>query len=142
MSYVAKSLANGETVKYVAVKHWIVYVGPVLIVIVSLIFPLSLIVTLPLLGWAWLNQRTTELAVTSRKVVGKWGIISRRTFEQRLEKVDSIQVDQGILGRILGYGTILVHGSGLSMTPIPKIADPLAFRRRVEEAINDQKVAA
>ncbi len=142
MSYIAKSLANGEHVKYIAVKHWIVYVGPILAVVVSFILPLALLITVPMLIMAWLNKRTTELAVTNRKVIGKWGIVSRKTFEQRLEKVDSIQVNQGILGRLLGYGTVLIHGSGLSMTPIPKIADPLAFRRRVEEAIDDQKKTA
>src|ERR671912_512296 len=108
MSYVAKSLANGENVKYIAVKHWIVHVGPIFAVVVSLILPLALLITVPMLIMAWLNQRTTELAVTNRKVIGKWGIVSRRTFEQRLEKVDSIQVNQGILGRLFGYGTILI----------------------------------
>jgi Bacterial PH domain len=143
MSYIAKSLGNGEAVKYLAHKHWIVFVLPVVAFCLSVLFPPALLITIPILFWVWLVRRTTELGVTSRKVVGKWGVISRSTFEQRLEKVDSIQVNQGILGRILGYGTLQVHGSGLSMTPIPRISDPLAFRRRVEEAIEDgRKVKA
>ena len=88
---------------------------------------------------AWLTRVTTELAVTNRKVVGKWGLISRRTIEQRLDKVDSIEVEQTILGRILGYGTVEVRGSGVTMTPLRLIGDPLTFRRRVEDALNAAK---
>jgi uncharacterized membrane protein YdbT with pleckstrin-like domain len=137
MSYVDTSLGRGEVVKYLAHKHWVVFVFPVILVLISVVVPVLLVATIPMIFWVWLVRRTTELAVTNKKVVGKWGVIARKTFEQRLEKIDSIQVNQGVFGRLLGYGTLQVHGSGLSMTPIPRISDPLAFRRRVEEAIEE-----
>jgi hypothetical protein len=158
MNYVDQSLGEGEVVRYVARKHWIVFVVPALLLLVALvliglgykiddlwkwggwlmrILGLILLVfgALRLLG-AWLTRATTELAVTNRKVVGKWGVVARRTIEQRLEKVDSIEVEQTILGRILGYGTVEVRGSGVTMTPLRMIGDPLTFRRRVEDALN------
>jgi len=158
MSYVEQSLGEGEVVRHVAHKHWVIFVVPVFQLLVGLVLVgigykisdlwvwlgwlmrvLGLIVAvfgaLHLLG-AWLTRVTTELAVTNRKVIGKWGLISRRTIEQRLDKVDSIEVEQTILGRILGYGTVEVRGSGVTMTPLRMIADPLTFRRRVEDALN------
>ncbi|WP_164076142.1 PH domain-containing protein, partial [Stenotrophomonas maltophilia] len=66
-----------------------------------------------LLG-AWILTRSTELAVTSRKVVAKWGLIARSTIEQRLEKVDSISVDQTFWGRILNFGHVTIHGTGIN----------------------------
>ncbi|MGC1579753.1 MAG: PH domain-containing protein [Beijerinckiaceae bacterium] len=158
MSYIEQSLGEGEVVRHVAHKHWVIFVVPVFQLLVGLVLVgigykisdlwvwlgwlmrvLGLIVVvfgaLHLLG-AWLTRVTTELAVTNRKVIGKWGLISRRTIEQRLDKVDSIEVEQTILGRILGYGTVEVRGSGVTMTPLRMIADPLTFRRRVEDALN------
>jgi len=67
------------------------------------------------------------------------GLVWRRTIEQRLDKVDSIEVEQSILGRILGYGTVEVRGSGVTMTPLRMIEDPITFRRRVEDALNAAK---
>jgi uncharacterized membrane protein YdbT with pleckstrin-like domain len=128
MSYISKHISQDEQVKYIAHKHWIVYFWPVVLIA---FWGLGLL----LLPLVWLSTRTTELGVTNKKVIAKWGIISRRTIEQRLEKVDSIQVHQGIIGRFLNYGTISVHGSGITTTPIPRISDPLQFRRAVESAI-------
>jgi uncharacterized membrane protein YdbT with pleckstrin-like domain len=158
MNYVDQALGEGETVGFVATKHWIVFVTPVAQIVAALILVglgykiedlmrwvafllhwaglILLAIGLVHLAYAWLVRATTELAVTNRKVIGKWGIISRRSIEQRVEKVDSIDVEQSILGRILGYGTVEVRGSGMSMTPIRMIAHPLIFRRRVEDAIN------
>jgi len=164
MSYVDQALGEGEVVRLVARKHWIIFVAPVLQILVALALVgfgykiedfwkwfgwlmrmLGLVLlalgALHLLG-AWLSRVTTELAVTDRKVVGKWGLVARRTIEQRLEKVDSIEVSQTILGRILGYGTVEVRGSGVSMTPLRMIGDPLTFRRRVEDAIHAAKPSA
>jgi uncharacterized membrane protein YdbT with pleckstrin-like domain len=161
MSYVEQSLGEGEVVRHVARKHWVIFVVPVFQLLVGLVLVgigykigdlwvwlgwlmriLGLVIVafgaLHLLG-AWLTRVTTELAVTNRKVIGKWGLISRRTIEQRLEKIDSIEVEQTILGRILGYGTVEVRGSGVSMTPLRMIAGPLTFRRRVEDALNAAK---
>jgi uncharacterized membrane protein YdbT with pleckstrin-like domain len=161
MSYVEQSLGEGEVVRHVAHTHWVIFVVPILQLLIALVliwigykiddvwarlgwlmrvlgFLVFAFGTLHLLR-AWLIRVTTELAVTDRKLIGKWGLISRRTIEQRLDKVDSIEVEQTILGRILGYGTVEVRGSGVTMTPLRMIAGPLTFRRRVEDALNAAK---
>ncbi|MBV9066215.1 MAG: PH domain-containing protein [Methylobacteriaceae bacterium] len=164
MSYVEGSLGQGEVVTYVTHKHWVIFVAPIFQLVVALVlvgigfkigdlwiwlgwlmrilgYVVLAIGAVHLLG-AWISRITTELAVTNRKVVGKWGLISRRTIEQRLDKVDSIEVEQSILGRILGYGTVEVRGSGVSMTPLRLIGDPITFRRRVEDALNAAKASS
>ena len=152
--YLRKSLGEGESIRYIARRHWISYLGSLVILALSLLSFLSaatskgensagfgavgvtcVLVGLVVLFDSWIRNKTTELAVTNRKVIAKWGFVARKTIEQRLEKVDSVQVDQGIFGRILDYGTIIVHGSGSSTTPIRTIANPIEFRRQVENAV-------
>jgi uncharacterized membrane protein YdbT with pleckstrin-like domain len=147
MSYVADSLGPGETIVHEASIHWVVYLWPLVGVLVGaaaafLLPPYGLAVLAVAIVWlavARFLSRTTELAVTSRKVVAKWGFIARSTIEQRLEKVDSVAVDQTFLGRILDFGNVTIHGTGINATPIKMIADPLAFRRKVEQAIEARR---
>lgn len=147
MSYVSDSLGPGEEIIHEATIHWIVYLWPMVAVVVGLaaavlVWPWGLVALGLASLWllvAWFMSRTTELAVTSRKVVAKWGFIARSTIEQRLEKVDSVAVDQTFLGRVLNFGNVTVHGTGINATPIKMIADPLAFRRKVEQAIEARR---
>ena len=74
---------------------------------------------------------TTELAVTNRRVIYKRGFISRHTIEMNMDKVESVDVDQTILGRMMGYGNIVVRGTGSGLEPMRDIADPLTFRNHV-----------
>ncbi|HEX9400869.1 MAG TPA: PH domain-containing protein [Anaeromyxobacter sp.] len=105
---------------YRAELHWIVFV--------SLKALLTLFI-LPLI-----ERATSEFAVTNRRVIIKVGLISRRTVELKLEKIESIGVDQSIPGRIFGYGTIVVKGTGGTNEPFRGIARPLEFRKAVNEA--------
>ena len=147
MSYVSDSLGPGETIVHEATIHWIVYLWPIVGTLVGLVAAIflpfyGLIVLAAAVLWlavAWFMSRTTELAVTTRKVVAKWGFIARSTIEQRLEKVDSVAVDQTFLGRVLDFGNVTIHGTGINATPIKMIADPLAFRRKVEQAIEARR---
>jgi uncharacterized membrane protein YdbT with pleckstrin-like domain len=79
-----------------------------------------------------IRQRTTNLVVTDRRVISKVGLISRHTQEIRLAKIESIGIDQGIAGRVLNYGAVMIRGVGGSWEPIRQIGDPLAFKRAVE----------
>jgi uncharacterized membrane protein YdbT with pleckstrin-like domain len=103
------------------------------------------LVLLPVLGlglilWlvAFIRYKTTELAVTNKKIISKFGFIGRQTIELLLPKVESIQVQQSIFGRMLNYGSISVAGGGNPQAPVPGIYDPLQFRRRFME-IQEQK---
>jgi len=79
-----------------------------------------------------LNKATTEIAVTDQRIVCKQGLIARRTTELPLIRIEEINVRQGILGRILGYGRVHISGTG-GDTPldIPTIDDPVTFRRAI-----------
>ncbi len=120
MGYVDDNLMAGEQVMHRTRLHWTIFVS------LKALFTLFIS---PLVARA-----TSEFAVTNRRVIIKVGLVSRKTVELNLEKVESIGVEQTILGRILGYGAIVVVGTGGTKEPFPRIADPMGFRRAVNEA--------
>jgi len=83
------------------------------------------------------KRASTELAVTNRRVIAKFGLVSRRTIELNLSKLESIRVDQSVGGRIFNYGSIVVVGTGATLEPIPFIAAPMAFRQAVQSAADE-----
>lgn len=91
---------------------------------------------LGLIFWAmaFIRYKTTELAFTNKRVIAKFGFISRQTIELNISKVESIQVNQGILGRIFNFGTLVISGAGNPQAPIPGISDPMSFRRAFMES--------
>jgi uncharacterized membrane protein YdbT with pleckstrin-like domain len=80
---------------------------------------------------ALIRRATTELAVTDRRVIYKSGVLARHTLEINRSKVESVDVDQSVLGRLFGFGTIIVRGTGGSLEPIRMISDPLTFRSHI-----------
>jgi hypothetical protein len=80
------------------------------------------------------DYKTTELAFTNKRVIAKFGLISRKTIELNISKVESMQVNQGILGRIFNYGTLVISGVGNPQAPILGISDPMSFRRAFMES--------
>ncbi len=83
---------------------------------------------------AYIRIKSTELAVTTKRVIVKHGFIRRRTIEINLSKVESIQVTQSLLGRLFDFGTLVIAGTGASHAPLEGIAEPLAFRKAFVEA--------
>jgi len=83
---------------------------------------------------AWIKVHSTELAITNKRVIAKFGFIKRDTVEINLGQVEALRVEQSFWGRMLNFGTILVSGTGGALEPIPSIADPLVFRRKFMEA--------
>ena len=129
-SYVEAALIPGEKILYQGrVSWWSVWhllLGGVLLLV--------FVVGLVFLIWAWIRVKSTELAITNKRVIAKFGFISRNTMEISIQKVESIQVQQSLMGRMLDYGTLIVSGTGSSHAPIPSISDPMAFRRAFVEA--------
>jgi uncharacterized membrane protein YdbT with pleckstrin-like domain len=97
---------------------------------------------LPLLIGGLVRRATTEIALTNQRVILKWGLIRRHTIETYLDKIEGINANQGILGRLLGYGSLLVRGTGGGTNPCPGIQDPQAFRRNVNEEIQSHRFTA
>ncbi len=146
MSYVDKVLQPGESVMARASIHWVTYLSGVLVLAAGFVIyiaarpaqgflPLTAIVALlptvlglALIFRAWLARLGTEIAVTNLRVIYKSGVISRRTVEMNVDQIESVEVDQSIAGRMLGYGDIAVHGTGEGIENIRLIADPLTVR--------------
>ena len=110
-SYVDSTLLQGETVQYrPRISLWsighLIFFGVLLLpVAIGLIF----------LIWAYIRYKTTEFAVTDRRIIAKTGLISRSTVELFLDKVEALHVDQSVWGRLLDFGTIIIRGTGTTL---------------------------
>ena len=149
MSYVDQNLISGEAVRYRTGVHWIVLVAPVVfggvLGLSSLIalfggvigLGLSLLVVAGLIvASGFLERSAAEFAVTNKRVILKAGLVRRRSVELLLAKIESVGVDQGLLGRAFGYGTIVVRGTGGTAEPFTRVRHALEFRRQVQEQID------
>jgi uncharacterized membrane protein YdbT with pleckstrin-like domain len=130
MSYIDDSLIPGEVVVHRARVSWWSQAGLVVLGVILLVVVIGLFFLLA----AWIKVRSTELAITNKRVIAKFGFIKRDTVEINLGQVEALRVEQSFWGRMLNFGTILVSGTGGALEPIPNIADPLVFRRKFMEA--------
>jgi uncharacterized membrane protein YdbT with pleckstrin-like domain len=149
--YIDEILQPGEKVLYSTNAHWIFYLPAIGVwIVVAILLVVSGLVDAPslrLLCWAcavvlalaalymtlkaWFHRWTTETDVTNMRVVHKTGFIKRRTFEMALDKVESVDVNQSILGRLLNYGDVTIMGVGEGKETITTIAAPLDFRSHI-----------
>jgi uncharacterized membrane protein YdbT with pleckstrin-like domain len=149
--YIDDILQPGEKVLYSTNAHWVFYLPAVaawtaavaflivsrmitsetLVLVCLSLAAISAIVALYKMLTAWFHRWTTETDVTNLRVVHKTGFIKRRTFEMSLDKVESVDVNQSILGRILNYGNVTVRGVGEGVETIQTIASPLDFRNHI-----------
>jgi uncharacterized membrane protein YdbT with pleckstrin-like domain len=131
MSYVQSTLLPREHVVYEGhLSLWAMSVGIFLGVVTLPIFGFGLLVLLA----AFIRYRSTEMAVTNRRVIAKFGFVSRETVELSLQRIESVQVHQGVFGRLFNYGTLVVAGAGMPSAPIQGVSAPLEFRRKVFES--------
>jgi Bacterial PH domain len=163
LSYVEKHLISGETVQYQTKLHWIVMLGHVVAAAILELLAFTFLIAsfstgaaaknLPprtaidlgalfcfLVGGAvfcigLLKRNATEMAVTNKRVIVKTGLAERRTLEIVLSRIESVVVDEPALGRILGYGTVIVRGTGGTPEVFEKIHHPLRFREQVQSQI-------
>ena len=152
MSYLQRILQPGETLRYVGRLHWIVYLPGLALFAVVVVLSITIVaagqfgnavpyllmalVVLMLASFltltvAAVRRWTTEIAVTDRRIIFKRGLVRRHTIEMNMDKVETVDVDQSLAGRIFGYGDIVVRGTGSSIEPFRKIAAPLDFRNQV-----------
>lgn len=145
MGFIDSNLMNEEKIVYQAKLHWIVFRWTILALVVTVAMLISGSMEAVISGLLWslilgtlnfLKYKTSEIGVTNKRVMIKVGLIKRHSLETLLNKVEGIQVNQSILGRVLGYGTIVVTGTGGTREPFPMIAAPLDFRKFVQEQIS------
>ena len=163
MSYVEKHLIPGESIQYQTKLHWIVMLGHATIAILFGLIAIGTPIAWALLGAktkgatvpravyifallcflmggalfliGLLKRNFTEMAVTSKRVIVKTGIIDRRTIEILLSRIESVAVEEPAWGRLFGYGTVIVRGTGGTPEMFEKIYHPLEFREQVQRQI-------
>ncbi|MHB8500087.1 MAG: PH domain-containing protein [Candidatus Acidiferrales bacterium] len=163
MSYIEKHLIPGETLQYQTKLHWIVMLGHVGLTAFFVLAGLALLVfswntrhsgeshsniliwlalaaffvAAILLGVGLIKRSATVMALTNKRVIVKTGLASRRTLELLLSRIESVVVEEPAMGRVLGYGTVIIRGTGGTPETFDKIAHPLEFRAQVQGQIAD-----
>lgn len=159
MSYIESNLLDDEHLIYRGHLHWIIFIKAIFWLIVAIVvyvympiyyyqpdgfaaIPIHKIVLfIPILftlmyGWAsYIRYISSEFGVTDKRIMIKLGYLHRYTFENFLQKVESIQIYQSLLGRVLNYGSIIIHGTGGSREVYSLLNDPLQFRKMAQEQI-------
>ena len=118
-SYVNGHLIKDESVVHETKLHWVIF------------FTWKSILTLTI--YAWMKRWLSEFVITNRRIVIKEGFIARRTFEMNLSKIETVNVDQTVMGRILNYGSITIIGTGGTTETFHNISRPMIFRQRFQE---------
>lgn len=129
MGYINDSLSNGEEIKALFKLHWFSKI-PMIIWIILAIPTLG--VTLLLAIWEWLRLRSIEQGVTNKRVIFKKGIVSRKSEEMKISSVETVEIIQGVIGRIFGFGSVKVTGRGISDLIFKNINDPMDVKRKIE----------
>ncbi len=158
MSYIQRVLQPGEQVRHISSIHWIVYLQGIAVALLAVVaywlsetmlltgiwrytaYALAL-VAVALLIQQWLQWWVTEIAVTNRRVIYKKGLIRRQTNEMNMDKVESVQIEQSMLGRMLDYGNVTILGTGEGFETLRTIASPIELRNSITGATHKAGVA-
>lgn len=129
MSYIEESLSSGEKIEGLFRFHWFAWVPMCLWLLLGLVtFGLTWLIAI----YEFLRLRFTEQGVTNKRVILKKGIISRATEEMKVASIETVEISQGVWGRIFGFGTIKVTGRGISDVVFKGLDDPMAVKRQIE----------
>jgi len=154
MSYLDDHLLAGERIAYRARLHWTIFLTAIVVVLLGVALAILLQVFEPAYAYAGLGLSgiglllaigpairyvTSEFAVTDKRVLGKVGFIERESDETLLSKIEAIAVDQGVIGRMFGFGTLTITGTGGTQEVFSGISDPLQFRRQIQSQIIAQE---
>jgi membrane protein YdbS with pleckstrin-like domain len=154
MSYLDDHLLGGERIVYRARLHWTIFLTSIVVVLLGIGLWILLRYIDPRYSYAGLGLAgiglllaigpairyvTSEFAVTDKRVLGKVGFIERESDETLLSKIEAIAVDQGIVGRMFGFGTVTITGTGGTQERFAGIGNPLEFRRQIQSQIIAQE---
>ena len=156
MSYIHKSLLDGEEIIYLTRRHKIIFTWPIIwLLVAAVLFGIKwFLVFRPEVDFAlmifsgiflavalvhalviWVNYLCAEFGITNQRVIVKEGFLKRKTIEVFLKSVESVQVDQSLWGRILNFGTVIVSGTGGVTDPLSMIRNPLDFKKQVQQRL-------
>jgi len=150
MSYVDAVLQPGEQVRAIGRLHWVIFLRSILLAVfgiaillaarlagpqtqdvIDIVGGIVLLIALFAFLHAWFDRGITELAVTNRRVIYKRGFLRRHTVEMNMDKVETVDVDQSVAGRLLGFGSIRVRGTGQGIENLKRVAAPLQLRNAI-----------
>lgn len=159
-NYIDSTLMKNETVLFQTKPHWIIFLRPALLLLLTIFlfifgpniaalnYPINptlptyalvacatLLLTIIFAITAYINYQTSEYGITTKRVLMKVGFIRRISLEIYFQKIESVKVHQTVLGRICGYGSIIISGVGGSKDPFNNIPEPLFFRSKVQEQV-------
>lgn len=150
MSYLDDHLLDGEQIIYRAHLHWTIFGSAILVMLLGAALGIVLYLYEPQYWYLGLvltgiglllaigpliRYVGSEFAVTNKRVLSKVGFIERESDENLLSKVEAIGVDQGIVGRLLGFGTVTITGTGGTEEMFTRISQPLEFRRQIQNQV-------
>tara|TARA_B100000989_G_scaffold292540_1_gene268621 strand:+ start:1847 stop:2362 length:516 start_codon:yes stop_codon:yes gene_type:complete len=162
MGYVEKTLGNGEKIEHIVNFHWLwmffaylfLTVGSVLAIVAFLYVPellsqeqidsawvylmpfFSFVAGLSIYLSMMIKKWTTERVLTDTRFIKKTGWIMRKTEEIRIDRMEEINLDQSVLGRLFDYGDVKISGMGMGGITLSMIDSPIEFQKR----LNDLKV--
>lgn len=148
MSYIDQSLSEGEVLVGRFALHWSAWLPVVGLVAMALVMALaglahSAVAALVAGGVlfvpaviAWLKLLCLEMGVTNKRVIHKTGVIGRKTDEMKLGSIETVEINQGVVGRLLNYGKVRVTGKGVSAVAFRGVKDPMAVKRQIESVSN------
>ncbi len=142
MSFIEKNLSNNELVLYKAKLHWIIYLRGVFWAVLGLLIGsasyaacgLLFIVGVISFIMAIITDQSSEFVVTNKRVILKTGLIKRKFCEIQLNKSEGLQIEEGMLGRVLGFGKVRITSGGVVEVFSP-IAKPFEFKKQINNAI-------
>lgn len=147
MNYANEVLSSEETIRFETRRHWMVYRSAIILLallaasqralpqslhddkLILAIVLIPLVVLAALIGW--FRRAALVISVTNHRLICRSGLIGRHTVEMNLDKIESVDVDQSVLGRIFDFGTVTVRGVGTTIDPIRGIANPVGLRHAV-----------
>jgi uncharacterized membrane protein YdbT with pleckstrin-like domain len=152
VAFVKRHLMPGEELLYLTRKHWKIFFLPVLLMVFGLLFLALFLSSQPMKPFLYIGSALgvvafllfipplveylgAEFAVTNRRVLINVGLVRRHSVEVLLNRLEGVQVDQGVMGRILNYGAILVSGTGGTRESFQDVARPMEFRQRVQQSM-------
>jgi membrane protein YdbS with pleckstrin-like domain len=154
MSYLDDHLLDGERIVYRAHLHWTTFLKSILVILLGAALAVVLYLYQPNYWWAGaalagvglllaipplIRYNSTEFAVSNKRLLSKVGFVERESDETLLSKIEAVAVDQGIVGRMLGFGTLTITGTGGTEEAFPRISNPLEFRRQIQGQVVAQE---
>ena len=152
MGYIDETLADNERLIYRARFHWFHKIGAWITLTIFLVLAAASL-TWGQGSWPWLAAGvfavigvvtfvammlpmwTTEIGVTSQRLILKRGWLRRTTDELQLTSIEEVNLDQGAMGRLFDFARIRIHGTGVNDISLPTLADPVGLRRSLQEAM-------